>query len=254
MKRRMIAIAAALALPALVCIAQPSRDSDNGGEPTGPPPVSPGPGGPHGGGGGGGPGEHRAKRDFKITQQDSDDTMAFIQKTSPLRAQAMAAKGWKPTPFMVMRFLEFRRLREEDPELYELRIQEVQKEDKISDLVEKFKQSPDDSALKTELVKEVAAVIELRIKESDHRIAKLSEQIEAEKGRLTQLHDNDAVQKRLEYYMSQSNPWAGSGLGAGHGGGHRHENSGPPTAAPTAAPTTAPVAVPVASPTTAPSP
>jgi hypothetical protein len=160
-----------------------------------------------------------SKSNAAIVNADVDETANFIKQNSPNRFKAM--KNKRPGPLMVARYIEMRNLKAEDETLYNLRVEEMKQEDVIFPLVSKYLANRTDPAAKDELDKQVGELIKLRIKEHEHRIARLNELLSAEEKKLSELQKPNAVQRRenTEILQNEGGNRPGRALG-----GARHED------------------------------
>jgi hypothetical protein len=152
---------------------------------------------------------------FVPTEQEISDTTEFIKANSPNHYQAMTSKKVQVNKFMVRLFLDMQRLKTDDPPLWELRLKEIQKVDEMFPVVRKLRMDPQDDVAHSELTALATELVDLRVKEAEHRIARLQDALTNEQNLLSELHGTDIVPNVIKEYLNGEIPLVPSGTSAG---------------------------------------
>ena len=162
---------------------------------------------------------------FAPTEQDIKDAAEFLQTTCPNHWKVMEKRNVNVNRFMVMRFLELRRLKSEDPALYALRMDEMRMEDEIFPLVQQLHGDPQNQSIRDQVRKASANLLDLRIKECERRVAKLNEAIATEQKVVDMLHGPEGLTHMMTEEMNKANNLLGP---PGGGPGPRREHATKP--------------------------
>jgi len=142
---------------------------------------------PFNGGGGGGGGVPRMG--MGLSDRDREDATAFMKQFAPNRWAAMEAMrdGGDRAGAMVFALARWRHLqflREEDQELYDIKVRQLVAEDAIFGLLASTRTPADRVPLRKDIREKAADLVRLGLAEREHRIAKLREEIKAEEERV----------------------------------------------------------------------
>ena len=135
--------------------------------------------------------------------------------------------------FVAQRYRAMQELKQNDPKIYDVRLQRLQIEDKIFDLGWKLNHDADNvQQTRTALQAQLRLLIENRIQERTLRVAQLEQRLSSEKERLTDESTNkekaidasmNAIEKQRWPGMAEMVPpialFGGGGAGVGAGGG-----------------------------------
>ena len=158
------------------------------------------------------------------TPEDWEEVSAFTQKFSPKRwamfMQLPEPKRGDVRRFMYWRYKQVTRLRDDDPEMFDLHTRRLTIEDAIFPLAWTIRRADGEETeevtkAREELRKHVVELIEVGLKEREARLERMKrrlrtdeEQLSLDRGRQEQL-----VEERIEYILRRrgGGPWMGGG-------------------------------------------
>ena len=192
-----------------------------------------GPGGGGGGSGGGGTGVEPGERRWNFGRLDPEEmqkAMQFLAEVSPNRAAlleratAMSRDGFNPLRRQIyMKWRELQVLKEEDPALYEIKLEQIRKEDIMFGEAAAIRDARGHGSdeHRHKLNKAAQEFVQLRIKEREHLIAKLQAALDFDRN-----HTAEAVAQRVRRELSGER--GGRGLLASPNQEPRQVNSASP--------------------------
>jgi hypothetical protein len=143
------------------------------------------------------------------TDAEWKETIAFMQQHAPLRAKLLHNSDPKRQGarlFIFNHYKALKQLEKDDPQIYNLRVNNMELEDAAFGLLQEWKKETDaqkKEALRTELRKKVSALTSNWITERENRIAHLEQSLEREKERLEADKKNldQKIDERLEHFL-----------------------------------------------------
>lgn len=184
-----------------------------------PPTHSGGRGGPGQGGGPGGVGSRGGWGEMNKEEWDQyrEKVMAFIKENSPKRYDAIEKNANERRELRMSMFFKFRglmMLKDTDPGLYALKVEQIKVEDDEFGLTEQLKDARKDNnteaidKIKTQLQQVSSSYVKLRIKERQQRIETLKSIAAREEKELAndQANQEQLVSERVEALMKGETP------------------------------------------------
>lgn len=136
------------------------------------------------------------------SEQELDDIAAFMRQFAPARWAALEALPEAGAVrrsvmiYVVARWRHLQMLREEDTELYDLKVQQMAVEDAIYGLLARTRTPAEREPLRKILREKVAELVKLGLKEREHRIERLRQALKVEEDRLAK--DQGATARMVE--------------------------------------------------------
>lgn len=144
------------------------------------------------------------------SEKELEDIADFMRQYAPARWAALESlpESGAARPgvmvYVIARWRHLQMVHEEDPELYDIKVQQMSAEDSIYGLLARTRSPADREPLRKTLRDKVARLVELGLKEREHRIERLRQTLKTEEDKLAQDRGrmNSMVDHRVDAFIT----------------------------------------------------
>lgn len=144
------------------------------------------------------------------SEEELEDIAAFMREFAPARWAAMeslpdsGAVRRSVMVYVVARWRHLQVLREEDTQLYDIKVQQMTVEDAIYGLLARTRTPAEREPLRKSLREKVTELVNLGLKEREHRIERLRQALKVEEDRLAkdQATTGRTVERRVDAFVT----------------------------------------------------
>ncbi len=144
------------------------------------------------------------------SEQETEDIAAFMREFAPARWAALeslpeaGAVRRSVMVYVAARWRHLQILREEDTQLYDIKVQQMTVEDAIYGLLARTRTPAEREPLRKILREKVTELVKLGLKEREHRIERLRQSLKVEEDRLTRDRGTTTrmVERRVDAFVT----------------------------------------------------